>query len=657
MEIPAIPDDEAARLRELVSYGVLDTGADPHFDDISELARRLAATEIGIVSLVDANRQWFKSCVGAALGQKETPRQVSFCGHTILQLDPLIINDALTDSRFHDNPLVTGEPGVRFYAGFPLITENGFVLGSLCAISRQPRQLNGEQIDSLRRLASLAVQQLQVLRDSNQLTGAPKERYDGMIVRGDRQSLGSLESLISRDQLVQMLALMFGMGLEAPFTLLRCRFGDYERVNATLGSTLAEQFINEAARRVLAALPKTASVARFAEAELVVLLPYEAEDLQIQEVAKRLIAFARQVYRHGSQSLSMAVSIGIASYRNNSESVEAILSDTSMAERLARHAPGSNFRFIDAEARLAARESYRMEAALRESLAAKGLEPYLQPIVDLGRGELVGFEALARWRHGDRVLLPESFLPICAETGLTGELDLLIIEKTLSALPLLAQPIPHRQMMISVNLSGVLLEDSDLRNRLLAMVDDNPLPLNWTLQMELVEDVFQDTSVGFEQFLNALVSRGIRIAIDDFGTGYSSLARLISLPIQGVKVDRTFVQKISGGDDSSQMVLRTMLTMLRDLGMEITVEGIEQQVQRDWLLDHGVAKGQGYLFDRPLTLTEAVARLRELHHRPGAIPVAPQRFGAARRRRLLRTLFAQPLAALFGRDDRRNHDL
>jgi EAL domain-containing protein (putative c-di-GMP-specific phosphodiesterase class I)/GGDEF domain-containing protein len=657
MEDPAIPDDEAARLQELLSYGVLDTGADPHFDDICELARRLAGTEIGILSLVDENRQWFKSCVGAPLGQQETPRQVSFCGHTILQRDPLIINNALQDARFHDNPLVTSEPGVRFYAGFPLITENGFVLGSLCAISHQPHQLTGEQIDSLRRLTSLAVQQLQLLRDSAQLSRVPKDPSDGPLVSGDRQLLGSLESLISRDQILQMLALMFGMGLEAPFTLLRCRFGDYERVNATLGSSLAEQFINEAARRVLAAVPRTASVARFAEAELLVLLPYEAEDLQIQEVAKRLIAFARQVYRHGPQSLSMAVSIGIATDHNNYESVEAILADTSMAERLARHAPGSNFRFIDAEARIAARESYRLEAALRERLAAKGLEPYLQPIVDLGRGEPVGFEALARWRHADRVLLPESFLPICAETGLTGELDLLIIEKTLAALPLLAQPIPHRQMMISVNLSGVLLEDSDLRNRLLEMVDDNPLPLNWTLQMELVEDVFQDTSAGFEQFLNTLVSRGIRIAIDDFGIGYSSLARLISLPIQGVKVDRTFVQKISDGNDSSRMVLRTMLTMLRDLGMAVTAEGIEQQVQRDWLLDHGVAKGQGYLFDRPLTLTEAVARLRELHHRPSAIPVARERIGATRRRRLLRTLFAKSLAALFGRDDRRHHDL
>jgi EAL domain-containing protein (putative c-di-GMP-specific phosphodiesterase class I)/GAF domain-containing protein len=653
MDAPAIPEDEAPRLQELRSYGVLDTDADPHFDDISELARRIAGTEIGIVSLVDEHRQWFKSCVGAPLGQQETPRQVSLCGYTILQRDPLIINDALRDPRFADNPLVVGDPGVRFYAGFPLITSNGFVLGSLCAISRRPHQLSPEQIDSLRRLSSLTVQQLQVVRESGLLTNVQRGLGEDLLASRPQEQHSSLERLISREQMVQMLALLFGMGLGSPFTLLRCRFRDYERVNATLGSSLAEQFINEAARRVLAAIPKTASVARFAEAELMVLLPYDVEEAQIQDVAERLIAFANQVYRQGLQSLSMAVSIGIATYRNNYENVEAMLADTSMAERMARNAIGSSFRVIDAAARVAARETYRLESALREGLAAKDLEPFLQPIVDLGSGEPVGFEALARWRYEGKVLQPNSFLPICAETGLTGDLDLLIIEKTLAALPLLAQPVPQRPMTINVNLSGVLLEDRDLRQRLLRLVDDNQLPPAWSLQMELVEDAFQDTSAAFDHFLNDLVSRGVSIAIDDFGTGYSSFARLISLPIQSVKVDRTFVDRIARSDDSPRLVLRTMLTMLNDLGIAVTAEGIEQPAQRDWLIDHGVTKGQGYLYAMPLTLTEAVAKLRGIRYRPRAIPVEPARVWAARRRRWLRHLLIKPLAAVLGRDDRR----
>ena len=632
MEAPRIPHDDAARLQELYSYGVLDTGADAHFDDISELTRRVAGTDIGIVSLVDADRQWFKSCVGAPLGQQETPRRVSFCGHTILQREPLIINDALEDPRFADNPLVTGDPQVRFYAGFPLIAANGFVVGSLCAISRRPHQLNEQQIDSLRRLAALTVQQLSYLREGALLSRSQQGLEQERLKKASLGRLASLERLISRDQMLQMLELMFGMELDSPFTLMRCRFRDYERVNATLGGTVAEEFIDEAARRVLAAVPKAASVARFADAELVVLLPYEVEEADVQRVAERLIGFASQVYRNGVQSLSMGLSIGIAAYRKNYDSIEAMLADTSMAVRMARRSSASSFRFIDAESRVAARESYRLESAFREAVANKLLEPHLQPIIDLGSGEPIGFEALARWPHEGVILQPSSFMPLSAESGLTGELDLLIIEKSLAALPLLAKPIPRREMTMSVNLSGILLEDLDLRTRLLDLIDDTPRPPGWTLQVELLEDSFQDTTPVFDQFLDQLVARGVCIAIDDFGTGYSSLARLISLPIQGVKVDRAFIDKIDGRDESPRTLLRTMLTMLSDLGLSITAEGVETTSQRDWLIHSGVVKAQGFLFARPLTIADAIARLQQVNYRPSAIPVDPDRIKAARRR-------------------------
>jgi EAL domain-containing protein (putative c-di-GMP-specific phosphodiesterase class I)/GGDEF domain-containing protein len=640
MEAPRIPVDEQARLSELQSYGLLDTEADPRFDDICELARRLAGTEIGIISLVDANRQWFKSCVGAPLGQQETPRRVSFCGHTILQREPLVINDARQDHRFADNPLVTGEPYVRFYAGFPLITANGFVVGSLCAISRNPHQLDEQQLDSLSRLAALTVQQLENLRESTILSrtqqGLEAERLQSSTGR-----LASMERLISRDQMVQMLELMFDMHLGSPFSLMRCRFRDYERVNATLGGSIAEQFMDEAARRVLAAVPRSASVARFADAELVVLLPYEAAEADVQ----RVIAFASHVYRNGMQSLSMGVSIGLAIYLRNYESVEVMLADTSMAVRMARRSSGSAFRFIDTDSRVEARERYLLESAFRDAVSMKLLEPYLQPIVELGSGDPVGFEALARWPHEGAVLPPSSFLSLCVESGLTGELDLVIIEKALAALPLLAQPIPRQAMTMSVNLSGILLEDQELRRRLLTLIDDTPRPPGWTLQVELLEDSFQDTTPAFEQFLNDLHARGIHIVIDDFGTGYSSLARLISLPIQGVKVDRVFIDKIVTHDgDSPRTLLRTMLTMLTDLGLGITAEGVEQRAQRDWLVQNGVTRAQGFFYAKPLSISDAIQWLSQVNYRPRAIPVDPARIKALRRRRL-RSLFRLPFFA------------
>ncbi|MFM7086168.1 MAG: EAL domain-containing protein [Cyanobium sp.] len=641
MEAPRIPTDEVARLEELQSLAVLDSEADPHFDDISELTRRIAGTEIGIISLVDNNRQWFKSCVGAPLGQQETPRNISFCGHTILQRDPLIIEDAAADPRFLDNPLVTAEPFIRFYAGFPLITSQGYVVGSLCAISRELRQLNSQQIDSLRRLASLTVQQLEYLRDAALLASREGTLEVERLPQGSHERLPSLERLISRDQMVQMLDLMYATQNQAPFSLLRCAFRDYERVNSTLGGIVAEEYINEAARRLLAAVPRAASVARFADAELVALIPFAEQEETVQSIAERILAFANHVYRNGMQSLSMTVSIGIAICHQNYDTSEAILADTSMAARMAGRTSGSAFRFIDAEARVAARESYRMESEFREAVVGKVLEPFLQPIVDLSSGEPLGYEALARWPHQGTLLMPGTFVPLATECGLTGELDLLIFEKSLAAIPLLAQPIPAREMVMSVNVSGILLEDRDLRARLLTLVDESPLPPGWTLQVELVEDIFQDSSEDFARFLDALVSRGVHVAIDDFGTGYSSLARLISLPIQGVKVDRAFVAKLRDREDSASTLLRTMLTMLRDLGLEVTAEGVENPFQRDWLIQNGTAKGQGYLFDRPMPISEAILSLQKLDYRPRAIPVDRHRIRAVRRKRL-RSLFRFP---------------
>jgi len=641
MQIPATPHNEAARLLELNSFDVLDSEPEADFDDISELTRRVAGTEIAIISLVDQERQWFKSCIGVSLEQRETPRSISFCGHTILQRDPLIIEDALQDPRFAENPLVTGAPGIRFYAGFPLISPNGYALGSLCAISRQPHRLDADQIDSLRRLATLTVQLLDRLRQAALLSDTETSlRAERLQHSSVREGLASLEQLISRDQLLQMIELIMAMEVGSPFAVLRCRFRDYDRVNATLGGLIAENYINEGARRVIAAVPRGSSVARFSEAELMVLLPFDVAEGDVQRVAERIIGFSNQPYRRGSQSLSIGVAIGIALFRRDYDTVEAILSDTTMAVRMALRSSGSAFRFIDAEARVLARESYRLESDLREALNGRLLEAYLQPLVDLASREPVGFEALARWPQGPELVSPSSFLPMLNEGGVTGELDLLIIEKALAAVPLLALPIPQRPMTMSVNLSGILLEEEGLRGRLLRLIEHNPMPLGWTLQVELLEDAFQDTSAAFDRFLAELVERQVSIAIDDFGTGYSSLARLLSLPIQTVKVDRVFVSRLDEAGESPRTLLRTMLTMLSDLGLRVTAEGVETESQCEWLLDHGVDMAQGYLFYRPMPIDQAIELLQSLDYRPGAIPVDPRRLQSVRRRR--RTIWRLP---------------
>lgn len=155
---PAVPQDEAARLAELESLLVLDTAPEERFDAITAFCSVAFKVPIALVSLVDSERQWFKAFTG--LEVCETPRDISFCGHAIHADTPLVVADAATDPRFADNPLVTGEPHIRFYAGHPLVMPSGMRIGTLCLIDRKPRRLEPEELTLLGDLARLVVREL-----------------------------------------------------------------------------------------------------------------------------------------------------------------------------------------------------------------------------------------------------------------------------------------------------------------------------------------------------------------------------------------------------------------------------------------------------------------------------------------------------------------
>lgn len=184
MQIAPDPEDEAARLQALREYQILDSGPEETFNDLTRLAAYICETPVAGISLIDSDRQWFKAKVG--ISESETSRDISFCSHAILQEGAFIVSDALEDDRFKANPLVTAQPHIRFYAGSPLVSPEGYKIGTLCVLDRTPRELNLQQVAALHVISNQIIALLEHRRDLTVLRGVvakQKKQKDALKAR------------------------------------------------------------------------------------------------------------------------------------------------------------------------------------------------------------------------------------------------------------------------------------------------------------------------------------------------------------------------------------------------------------------------------------------------------------------------------------------
>ncbi|MBN3004196.1 diguanylate cyclase (GGDEF)-like protein [Chromobacterium alkanivorans] len=306
MNTPDIPADEPQRLATLRALGVLDTAAEERFDRLTRMAKRLFRVPIALVSLVDENRQWFKSCVG--LAASETGRDISFCGHAILGDDIFYIPDALADERFADNPLVTGAPHIRFYAGCPLHAANGAKVGTLCVIDVQPREFDHDDAQALHDLARMVEAELIAFQaaTTDELTGISNRR-------GFR--------------LLAQYSLNFCARQNLPVSLAFLDLDKFKAINDCFGHAAGDQALATFAELMRSSFRSADLLARLGGDEFVVLLSEVEHERAHAAVAK----FSRHLdaYNAGSgQPYQLAFSDGIVELDAERHfSIEALLAE------------------------------------------------------------------------------------------------------------------------------------------------------------------------------------------------------------------------------------------------------------------------------------------------------------------------------------------
>lgn len=307
MKKPNTPPDEATRLNTLRHLNILDTPAEERFDRITRMAKRLFNVSIALVSLVDENRQWFKSCIG--LNASETPRDISFCGHAILGDDVFIVPDTTKDERFADNPLVINEPHIRFYAGCPIRFTNGSKLGTLCIIDQQPRIFTDEDLLILKDLASMIERELAALElaTSDELTNVLNRR--GFIMLGQHTL-----ALCARQK--------------TPAVLLYLDLDNFKRTNDFLGHAKGDALLIAFANKLKMVCRESDIVARLGGDEFVILL-INATKETLDNVIQRLrnIVGACNSQRENSPLL-IEFSEGHAQFDNKQhQTIEDLLHD------------------------------------------------------------------------------------------------------------------------------------------------------------------------------------------------------------------------------------------------------------------------------------------------------------------------------------------
>jgi diguanylate cyclase (GGDEF)-like protein/PAS domain S-box-containing protein len=404
------------------------------------------------------------------------------------------------------------------------------------------------------------------------------------------------------------------------FALIFLDLDSFKLINDSLGHLIGDQLLVAIAARLEATVRTTDSIARFGKNhtiarlggdEFTILLEDITSARDVIRIAERISADLAIPFAVAGQELFPTASIGIALYNTSYQLPEEMLRDADIAMYSAKALGKGRCEIFDANMRANTIARLQLETELRRGIERREFENYYQVIVNLNTGKICGFEALVRWRHATRgIVSPGEFIPVAEETGLIVPLGQWVLQSACQQMRIWqARYKSEPPLLISVNLSARHFLQTDLVQQCRAVLYETQLS-NSSLSLEVTESAMMPDPENAIELMNQLKGLGIKISLDDFGTGYSSLSYLHRFPLDSLKIDRSFVSRIMEDDE----IVRTIITLGRNLGLRVIAEGIETIEQVAKLRELGCEFGQGYYFSVPVNAQEATDLLAEEHH-------------------------------------------
>lgn len=595
---------DVERLVSLARYQILDTPREASFDAITTLASQICGTQFAAISFAETERQWFKSEIGMKI--RQSPLARSFCAQAISQKTPLIIEDARLDARFCDLDYVTAGPGLRFYAGIQLRSQEGIALGVLCVFDAQPRPegLSLAQLSALQVLTSQVEAQLELRRVINE--------RDAQVLKLRRVTKklkyvaghDSLTSLPNRAAFSEKLtqAIKNSLRDDSPLALLLIDVDHFKQINDSLGHDAGDAMLRKFAANLAGVVRSSDVVARIGGDEFAILITDLNLKKSISELLASLNRRLNKPMRHRGRVIECRASIGIAQCPKDGLTAETLTKCSDLALASAKLTRG---RAVIFEPHLQDDfdQRQRSAASVKDALEAGGLKPYYQPKVDLATGVPVGFEALMRHElNGVTESLPEVFDSGFLDKNLLAQIRVRLTNQILDDVgEWTRKGVQFGHIAINSCAADFAYDDfgesliSDLRRRGLSPK---------LIELEVTEGVFVGRGAPHvARALKILCEAGVRIALDDFGTGFASLTHLKQFPVDVLKIDRSFVSGIGTSADDAAIV-RAVIGLGKNLGIETVAEGIETLEQAKFVQQYGCDVGQGFLYGPAVPASE-----------------------------------------------------